>query len=389
MPSLGRTKALLESYPKAIAMEEDLASRGLLDSAKRGALARAYGQLELGYRANGDKKRAVDAAEQHGLAHARLVSEDEAATAYLHLGLAQMEAGQPLPALQAVETALPIKINGAAREASFGPDHEALASLYALQAGAAALLLRLDEAEEAALQAIAIREPRLAEPMLNPSNARELILYYHRAADLLGSNDRFNLGRPAEAEAYYRKALAVAERLAATDPNNVTARTEVARSIGKLGMVLEESNAAETLHLYQRAQQILSSLPQGAQREALQGTLQDSTTWPLATLGRTAEVRQLVQPEHWEAQLAKKPGDPEAIDNLRDAWEALAYCERRDTGVSIGYYRKALSYADLGAETQPAGIPRTRIHMEVLQYLTAELEKAGGAAAEVRPFASE
>jgi hypothetical protein len=220
--------------------------------------------------------------------------------------------------------------------------------------------------------------------MLNPSNARELILYYHRAADLLGSNDRFNLGRPAEAEAYYRKALALAERLAATDPNNMTAKTEVARSIGKLGMVLEESNAAETLRLYQRARQIVASLPQGAQRDALQGAIQDSTIWPLATLGRTAEVRQLVQAEYWEAQLAKKPGDPEALDNLRDAWEAIAYCERRDTRVSIGYYRKALSYADRAAQTQPASLSRTRIHLEVLEYMAAELEKAGGAAAEVK-----
>jgi tetratricopeptide (TPR) repeat protein len=383
MPSLGRTKAFLESYQKAIAMEEDLASRGLLDSAKRGALARAYGQLELGYRANGDHKRAVEAAE-HGLAHARLVSMDEAASAYLHLGLAQMEAGQPLPALQAFEAALPIKIKGAGRETSFGPDHGDLAALYGLQAGAAALLLRLDEAEEAALQAIAIRERRLAEPILNPSNARELILYYHRAADVLGSSDRFNLGRPKEAEVYYRKALALAERLAATDPNNATARVEVARSTGKLALVMEESNAAETLRLYQRAQQIVASLPQGAQRDALQGAIQDSTTWPLATLGRTDEVRQLVQPVYWEAQLAKKAGDPEAIDNLRNAWEALAYCERRDTRVSIGYYRRALSYADRGAEIQPASLSRTRIHIEVLEYMAAEHRRSWGGRPDLR-----
>jgi tetratricopeptide (TPR) repeat protein len=383
MPSLGRTKALLQSYQKAIAMEEDLASRGLLDPAQRGNLARAYGQLELGYRANGDHKRSVEAAER-GLTHALLVSKDEAASAYLHLGLAQMEAGQPLPALQAVEAALPIVIKKAEHETPSWPNLSSLGSLYALKAGAAALLLRLDEAEEAAQQAIAIREGRLAEPMLNPSNARELILYYHRAADLLGSNDRFNLGRPKEAELYYRKALALAERLAASDPNNATARTEVARSIGKLGMVLEESNAAETLRLYQRALQIVASLPQGAQREALEGAIRDSTTWPLATLGRTNEVRQLVQPEYWEAQLAKKPGDPEAIDNLRDAWEALAYCARRDTRVSIGYYRWALSYADRGAEIQPASLSRIRIHIEVLEYMAAEMEKAGGATVEVK-----
>jgi tetratricopeptide (TPR) repeat protein len=282
-------------------------------------------------------------------------------------------------------TAFPIRIKEAGREATYGPKHEALASLYALKAGAAASLLRLDEAEEAALHAIALREQRLAEPMLNPSNARELILYYHRAADLLGSTDRFNLGRPAEAEAYYRKALTLAERLAASDPNNATARTEVARSIGKLAMVMEESNAAETLRLYQRAQQVVASLPPGAQRDALRSAIQDSSIWPLATLGRTVEVRQLVQQEYWEAQLAKKPGDAEAIDNLRDAWESLAYCERRDTRVSIEYYRTALSYADRGAQTQPASISRTRIHMEVLEYMAAELGKAGGAAtAEVK-----
>ena len=379
----GPDQSLFRVLPESYRDGEDLASRGLLDSAKRGALAHAYGQLELAYRANRDHNRAVEAAE-HGLAHARLVSEDDVASAYLHLGLAQMEAGQPLPAPQAFQAAIPVKIIGAGRETSFGSEHEDLASLYALHAGAAALLLRLDEAEEAALQAIAIRERRVAEPMLNPSNARELILYYHRAADLLGANDRFNLDRPKEAEAIYRKALALAERLAATDPNNATARTEVARSIGKLGMVLEESDAAETLRLYRRAQQIVDSLPQGAQRESLHAAIDDSTIWPLATLGRTDEVRKLVQPDYWEAQLAKKPGDPEAIDNLRDAWEALAYCDRRDTRVSIGYYRRALSYCDRGAEIHPASLSRTRIHMEVLEYLAAEMEKAGGAAAEVK-----
>jgi hypothetical protein len=74
--------------------------------------------------------------------------------------------------------------------------------------------------------------------------------------------------------------------------------------------------------------------------------------------------------------LTKKPGDPEAIDSLRDGWETLGYGERRDTRVSTGYYRKALSYADRAAEIQPASISETRIHLEVLRLLAASLERA-------------
>jgi tetratricopeptide (TPR) repeat protein len=72
-PSLGRTPDALESYRKAIAMEEGLARRGTVDATKRESLAIAYLDLSAIYRMSGTGQQAVAAARQ-ALEHAQGLS---------------------------------------------------------------------------------------------------------------------------------------------------------------------------------------------------------------------------------------------------------------------------------------------------------------------------
>lgn len=378
MPSLGRTKAMIDSYRKALAMEEDLARRGLLDSAKRTSLANAYAELAGAYRATGEFKESILAAER-GVAHARLISEDAISTALSNLGLAQSAAGEPLLALQSAGAALPTKIKSAREEVGWGPRHNTLAVIYGLKGRAAAGLLRLEESVAANQEAIAIREGRLADHVWDPVNARDLVINYHAAADVLGDRMRFNLGRSKEAEVYYRKALALAEQTAAADPNNATAKIEVARSAGKLGSVLDLSDPEEALRWYRKSESVVNELPPGAQHDALLEAVRESPIWALAALGRTKEVRERVNLAKWEAHVAQKPGDSESLNSLYKSWRALAYSARRDARVSVEHHTKSLSYADRAAALQPASVMRIKDQLDALESLAAGLERAGGA----------
>jgi tetratricopeptide (TPR) repeat protein len=86
-------------------------------------------------------------------------------------------------------------------------------------------------------QAAAIRERLVA---LKPDDAllrRVLMVAYGHIGDVLGNPWGDNLGQPAEAIAYYHKAVAIAESLAQADPRNGLAQYDLASALMREGLI--------------------------------------------------------------------------------------------------------------------------------------------------------
>jgi len=124
---------------------------------------------------------------------------------------------------------------------------------------------------------------------------RNLMLGYGHVADTLGSHVVFSLGDSAGAHAYYRKTVAIAEEIYKADPNDATAKFDLAVSLQRLGMMdIPASGTAESLAVLQRSATMLESIvandPKGlAHKKQLALTL-EYIGHRLAGLGRYHEA---------------------------------------------------------------------------------------------------
>ena len=210
-PSLGHTKAAHESYKKSAAMQQELVDRGFADSSRRQSLSQAYGHVMATARLVGTPEEALRSAER-SVENADAVSEEFAAGARVSLMMVQLDMGEPLKSMETGHAIVSRLLPQTQADVSWTRARQTLARAYLMIGRSAHRAARFDEAVDAYQQAIRLREQRLADPVLDTANARDLVLAYHGAGDVLAANDRFSLGRPQEAEAFYRKAL---DRLAA------------------------------------------------------------------------------------------------------------------------------------------------------------------------------
>ena len=353
-PSLGHVSAALTSYKKAIGMQETLFGKGLLNSAQRESLAHAYAQLNAVYRVLGRRSEALHASER-GVEIARTSSEIAYARSLSHLALGQLSMADPHQALATATAAQTIL----RREAGAHPTGEPasrLAAIVLIIGVAEARMASFDEAAAHFAEAIALRERRLAEVPLDSVTARELILAYHSLADIFGGGDRFNLGRTDEAEALYRKALALAEKMLASDPRNASARIEVARSAGKLGASIERQRPAEAIALYRHAMQTAEATSaEGADQNGIRASAYRSMAAPLARLGRfsEAEVKLAVPFRMDEQELTKNAQSVSALSDMAEDWFALSQV-RRQKDAKREAAGKSLEFADRAAQLAPA-----------------------------------
>jgi tetratricopeptide (TPR) repeat protein len=378
-PSLGQTKAAHESYKKSAAMQQDLVDRGFADISRRQSLSQIYGRVMATARLIGSPQEAVWAAER-SVEHAQAVSEESLAQARVSLMMVQLDAGEPLKSIETGEAVLAALLPASTADVSWTRARQTLARTYLMIGRASHRAARFDEAIDAYQQAIRLRELRLAEAVLDPLNARDLVLAYHGAGDILGADDRFSLGRPREAEVFYRKALDLAERLASTDSKNATARMELVRSIGKWAAVAEVTNPAEALRQYRRALDLAESvLPEGPDRQMLRGYAYSSIGSASARLGRKDEARASLRQSQaiWDARLEARPDSPGALSDVADIYIEWAELEGDDPQASIPYYRKSLAAADRAAALLPKDFAVAFRQVTALEGLAAQLEKTG------------
>lgn len=92
------------------------------------------------------------------------------------------------------------------------------------------------------------------------THLKELEEAYRRCGDLQGNPAFFHFGDIEKALLYHRKALRIAEQLAARDPNDAMARAELSVALRRMAAVLRGAEPAQAIELYREALIILQEL---------------------------------------------------------------------------------------------------------------------------------
>ena len=190
----------------------------------------------------------------------------------------------------------------------------------------------------------------------------ELATAYVKVGDVQGQSYYANLGDSAAALASYRKALAIREKLAASDPADLANRLDLARCHNKVGDVLAKmgdlanasSNYREALSLLESLNaQDSSSLKNGDELVMAQTRL----GYVLEDMGNLSEAlaRHRAAVAAGEKLLAAHPADPLACHDLATAYnnvgDLLAKSGNPREGLEI--YRKGLAVCEWASADDP------------------------------------
>ena len=131
----------------------------------------------------------------------------------------------------------------------------------------------------------------LSQEKGDPSLQRELAAAYQRIGDVQGQPRQANLGDPAGAEASYRKALAIREALAASDPKNLEIQRELVPSYGKLSDLLRSTGDLQGSMSYSHkefdtARHLYEADPSNIAVRVLFGTYSMDHGYKQATIGQ-------------------------------------------------------------------------------------------------------
>ena len=178
--------------------------------------------------------------------------------AHLRLGDVQRKLGQHDKARVAYAQAIAIFARLSADEPAVAADRDYLAeATYRLGTERAILgqTADLDEAARFFGKAIQLQEPLVAD---FPSTAREIAL--GRTLGSMADLDRIK-GQPDDAEAAYRRAIAVLERASAAEPASIPARGELGVVLDGLGSLLKERGRRDqALKLVRQAVEVFEKL---------------------------------------------------------------------------------------------------------------------------------
>ncbi len=145
---------------------------------------------------------------------------------------------------------------------------------------------------------------------------RDLMVGYGSLGDILGSPTLPSLGDRAGAERAYRRAAALAESMAASDPNNRRAQADHAIALNRLGNVIAPENSQEALSIYRQALELFRAT-----------AASDPNNFHVAM--NMAHLFQMMGVRKMEA------GDlPGAAENLREARQLCRHILGRKSGES-------------------------------------------------------
>ena len=237
-----------------------------------------------------------------------------------------------------------------------------LGSTLATVAGTYRQAGELPRAAEYYEKSIAIREGLLkAEPHSAPLQ-RSLLVTYGNYAALLGIPWSINLGRPAEARKYCEKSVALARSLAGADPQDKTARYDLAMSLGRLGMVdPDPGQIAGSLKSLEEAltifDPVIKANPNSPNIVSQVGTVREYAGYRLRSLGQTAAAAEQFQRalSELEAMFKANPGQPPGIPFALETEEALAgiLATQGDREAALSHANHAVERAEKNAATSP------------------------------------
>ena len=112
--------------------------------------------------------------------------------------------------------------------------------------------------------ALAWLEQMVAKDPENRAAAEQLEEAYRRSGDLQGNPSYFHFGDLEKAKFYHRKALQIAEHLAARDPKDALARSQLSVSLRRIAAVQRTTEPLQAIEHYRQAIEHLRTLLQSA-----------------------------------------------------------------------------------------------------------------------------
>jgi len=265
------------------------------------------------------------------------------AMSYARLGDLQLDNLETDQALKSFHDAL--EIFGAGQDGA-EESEDTLARLYFRVAGALRELGSQSEALLSLRKSVAVFE-RVAQQSRSTQAKRSLLMGYNQIVGLLAGTEILNVGDSNEAQAYARKALAIAEALAARDAKNVRARHDLAFAYEAVGDSLRSTQHAtasvwyrksialtkEEAPLYQAGNQAQQSLAFRDQELAA----------VLPGIQHAKERLRLLQEANkiWNELVSASPARPQYRTGLM-----RSYCRLSDASLGVNDLGKARQYAD-------------------------------------------
>jgi non-specific serine/threonine protein kinase/serine/threonine-protein kinase len=367
--NLGDTAGAVQSYRQALAIREALYAQDSTNVNSRRELASSFEKIGDMLRPTGDLAGALESYRKALPIREALAAADSTnAVARRNLGVVlnrigdmQVDAADLAGALESYRKALAIfeglaaadPANAVARR-DLATSHLKLADMqYATGDPAGAL--------QSYRQSLTIREALAAADPNNANTRRSLAVGYLKTGDVVGNpNFRNNLGKPAEAVEYYRKALTIFEGLAAADPANAVARRDLTVAYQRLGDVLAETGSpAQALESFRKALAIQKAL--AAADPANANARRDSAISYIKIAGTLSAT-------------GDRAG---ALENHRQAVAIFEVLAAEDPTNAQARQHLARSYHGIGDELQAAGdvagaVNRYRQAVTILEALLAK-----------------
>jgi eukaryotic-like serine/threonine-protein kinase len=262
-PNLGQFRQALASYQQALTLLETASKKARdFDVLQRIVwLHLKCGELQA-------RTQSVDTAMKSYLAALEIAKgiaarenrgKELLAQSYLRIALAQEQLGDNRTALENARAAA----DAADHFALVLPDSNAKQLLAITRTRLGDILWivgDLDGALVAYTNAMRWQEELLAQQPDRPERMEQLQIAYRKTADLLGNPSFFYIGDAEHAEVYHRKALDLAERLAARDERNARAKALLYEELRRLGAVMRDTKPEESAAVYERSLQGLEVL---------------------------------------------------------------------------------------------------------------------------------
>ncbi|MCI0489280.1 MAG: hypothetical protein L0229_22025 [Blastocatellia bacterium] len=205
-------------------------------------------------------------------------------------------------------------------------------------------------------EAIAEKEPD------NLAHARGMMIAYFWLGRLSGNPGFLNMGDKAAALEYYRKAMAIAERLAATDAKNASYRLDRIGSYINVADMIYEDDPAQAADLYRRAMAFVNITLETEPNESRFLTRRARCLKGQAAIMERAGDRRGAQQNLSQAlEILRKlaeanPSNLGLQADLYTAWNAMGDLALRagNTSVAQENYREALALAEKALAAAPA-----------------------------------
>lgn len=331
--SFGQRRDAIDTSSKALALEEALLRRGLLNVLQKEAMIRLYVD-RVPFLLWTDRKVARVEAEK-AVSLAAGLSPIPAGRARKSLGQVFAAEGNLDQAVSSYDEAIRL-LRSAVHGSSPAPDQRSLQSALHMRARALMLQGRLNEAVSAFHESQALSERLLALDPSNPAAKATLAVDFEMLGTVLGLPDRPNLGRPAEGIAAIGKAFPLVQELRRLEPGSGELLRHEAILWGKRAAMERDPRAA--LASLENCGRLISAMADANEKDQMYTSYMADKAKYLLRLGRKDEARQTWRTlcRSTEEHVRVAPGDTVGLRSWGECLADLAEFELHHGTLSAG-----------------------------------------------------